>query len=1129
MSAAHVSIGNLLRLNVFVQFLLAILQTHCEISWPLGAPKEIEVIAATLVLIELRHGAEQPVLPLKGNGGVLKRRRLLARCRTGKGFRAKRARRLSRSLTSFRPYLAQKVKLRFAKLEILVQRNGDRCHFFENPGFFRRSGYPAPDNDQPDRCSDKFHPYNETGSRATCQHTSHRTNKPIDERTKRCTGFARHVSRLDFPVIDIRYERGVYLPQQDLWLDPWDAKSCAFISHAHSDHIAPHNEIIVSERTARLMRSRLAGERIEHVLPFGERRTERGLDLMLLPAGHIFGSAQCFLFAGDETLLYTGDFKLQPGKSAEQAEWHKADTLVMEATFGLPRYRFPPTEQVIDQIVTFCRETIDDGDVPVLLGYSLGKAQEILCSLKGAGLTPMLHGSVYQMTRIYEQFGQLFCKYVRYDANDVAGKVLICPPSANRSRMLESIPRKRVAMISGWAVDANAVYRYQVDAAFPLSDHADYNDLVRYVDLVQPRRVFTLHGFAAEFARDLRERGVEAWTLTKENQLELQLETLARDSRSSIGSSPIGLETISAPAVCCEGTAERSAAATAPKSEFATFANVGETIAATAAKLEKIRLLANYLRRLDQKQLPIAAIYFTGHAFAQSDLRTLQIGGSIIYRAIKAAAKLSDARFRRIAGGHGDAGKTAFETLDERTFPEPFTLKQSRNFFETLHWTRGPIPKTELLRSRLVRLSAREAQYVVKILTGDLRIGLREGLVEEAVARAFDAPLDDVKEVNMLLGDIGTTAALACAKELHRAELSIFRPIKCMLATPEPTAEAVWERFVKGNNSAEGTAGATVYVEDKFDGIRAQLHRTTKRVEIFSRDLRRITDQFPELTEQARNFTQELIVDGEIIAFGEGRRLTFFDLQKRLGRKSDGADLFEGAAADVPVAFVIFDVLWLNGRSLLKTPLRERREWLGGLQLPRHFQIVQVMPADSAAEIEQTFQQARQRLNEGLMIKDPESFYLPGTRGMFWFKLKKELATLDVVVVVAELGHGKRNNVLSDYTFAVRDQATGDLLPIGKAYSGLTDVEIAELTEHFKQNTIVDHGRYREVKPDIVLEVAFNSIQPSTRHASGLALRFPRIKAIRRDKTVDSIDTLEYARKLAAQNANSLADFRRSA
>src|SRR5205823_10542472 len=206
-----------------------------------------------------------------------------------------------------------------------------------------------------------------------------------------------------------------------------------------------------------------------------------------------------------------------------------------------------------------------------------------------------------------------------------------------------------------------------------------------------------------------------------------------------------------------------------------------------------------------------------------------------------------------------------------------------------------------------------------------------------------------VKEANMLLGDTGATATLASRKELHRAELSIFRPIKCMLATPEPTAEAVWERFA-GEHDAH-RAAATVYVEDKFDGIRAQLHRTEERVEIFSRDLRRITDQFPELSQRAKKFEQELIVDGEIIAFQEGRRLTFFDLQKRLGRKSDVADLFEAAAADVPVAFIIFDLLWLNGRSLLKTPLRRRRELLGSLRVPRHFQTAEVLPAHSAAAI----------------------------------------------------------------------------------------------------------------------------------------------------------------------------------
>ena len=914
-------------------------------------------------------------------------------------------------------------------------------------------------------------------------------------------------------MIHVRYERGLYLPAQDLWLDPWDAKRFAFVSHAHSDHIAPHDEIIVSERTARLMQARLPGTRIEHVLPFGERRTVHDLNVMLLPAGHIFGSAQFFLFAEKETLLYTGDFKLRPGKSAEPAQWRQADTLIMETTFGRPRYRFPPTEQVVDQVVAFCRETLDEGAVPVLLGYSLGKGQEILCSLDGAGLTPMLHGSVYQMTRVYEQFGQSFCQYVRYSANQVTGKVLICPPSANRSRMLEKIPRKRVAMISGWAVDPNAVYRYQVDAAFPLSDHADYDDLLRYVDLVQPKRVLTLHGFAAEFARDLRDRGVEAWALSDENQLEFP--SLGSEPVSGAGEGVRPSQTSFRREV---ETHTRDACTT--QSELATFANVGEAIGATPAKLEKVRLLADYLRTLDRDRLPIATIYFTGRAFAQSDRRTLQVGGSIIYRAIMGAAKLSEAEFRRIAYSHGDASKTAFEALNGRTNPEPFALTRSRDFFDMLHKTRGPIAKMELLQSRLTGISAREGQYVVKILTGDLRIGLREGLVEEAIATAFDVALEDVKEANMVLGDIGATASLASRRELQHAELSIFRPIKCMLASPEPTAEAIWDRFVAGLLHTSQSEAATVYVEDKFDGIRAQFHRGAERVEIFSRDLRCMTEQFPELTGQGRHFEAELILDGEIIAFEHDRRLTFFDLQKRLGRKTDGADLFDVASADVPVAFIAFDLLWLNGRSLLKAPLRERRALLRDSQLPPPFQIAEVFPAHSAAEIEQIFQQARRRSNEGLMIKNPESFYSPGRRGLFWFKLKKELATLDVVVVAAELGHGKRNNVLSDYTFAVRDETSGELLPIGKAYSGLTDAEIAQLTEHFKQNTIVDRGRYREVKPDIVLEVAFDSIQPSTRHASGLALRFPRIKAIRRDKNVDAIDTLAYARELATKGAH---------
>jgi DNA ligase-1 len=896
-----------------------------------------------------------------------------------------------------------------------------------------------------------------------------------------------------------------------LWLDPWDARHLAFVSHAHSDHIAPHAEIILSERTARLMQARMPGKRKEHVLPFGQPQSVRDMAITLLPAGHIFGSAQFFLQTDNGSLLYTGDFKLRHGKSAEPAEWKQADTLIMETTYGLPRYRLPPTEQVVGQIVAFCEETLEQGGVPVLLGYSLGKAQEILCSLADANLTPMLHGAVYQMTRIYEQFGQNFCKYVRYNAKEVAGKVLICPPSANRSRMLEKIPGKRVAMISGWAIDPNAIYRYQVDAAFALSDHADYTDLIRYVDLVQPRRVLTLHGFAAEFARDLRDRGVEAWALSQENQMELMLGGFAKSSVVAIPRS--------------NPTSVATETAVFTKSEFGAFAQVGESIAATPAKLEKVRLLADYLRTLNADQLPIATIYFTGKPFSQSDLRTLQVGWSITFRALQAATGVSDVEFRRIAHSHGDAGKTAFEILEGRTNPQPFTIQESRELFENLHRARGPMAKAELLQQRFAKLSASEGQYVVKILTGDLRIGLREGLVEEAIAKAFGRPFEEVQEANMLLGDVGATALLASTNKLERAELSLFRPIKSMLASPEPTAEAIWARFnveaasSRFDSKETQDAASTLYVEDKFDGIRAQLHRNAERVEIFSRDLRRITDQFPELAARAGEFDADLILDGEIVAFDQGRRLTFFDLQKRLGRKSEGTDLFASPSADVPVVFIAFDLLWLNGQSLLKTALRERRRSLRDIKLPPQFQVAEVFPAHSALEIERHFQEARKRANEGLMIKDPESSYSPGRRGMYWFKLKKELATLDVVVVAAELGHGKRNHVLSDYTFAVRDETNGNLLPIGKAYSGLTDVEIAELTEHFKRNTIVDRGRYREVKPDVVLEIAFNSIQPSTRHASGLALRFPRIKAIRRDKNVDSIDTLAYARELAEQYA----------
>ncbi|HEX8295807.1 MAG TPA: DNA ligase, partial [Chthoniobacteraceae bacterium] len=402
-------------------------------------------------------------------------------------------------------------------------------------------------------------------------------------------------------MIDVRYQRGLELPAHDLWLDPWDARAFAFVSHAHSDHIAGHEEVITSAGTARLMQERLGGTRHEHVLEFGERREFRDFAITLLPAGHIFGSAQSFIESAAGTLLYTGDFKLRSGLSAERTEWRPAETLIMETTYGLPRYCMPPTEQVIAEMVSFCREALEEDAVPVLLGYSLGKAQEILCALVAAGLTPMLHGSVFRMTEIYRALRPEFpCGYERYSAGDVAGKVLICPPSANRSVMITRIKNRRTAVLTGWALDPGAVFRYQCDAAFPLTDHADYPDLLRYVELVQPKRVLTLHGFAAAFARDLRDRGVEAWALSEENQLELSLLGAQRTS-------------VAAPRPTAGEPPEQSA------SEFHQFALLGQQIAGTTSKLKKIQRLSEYLRALDSVQLPLAARYLTGRAFGQSD------------------------------------------------------------------------------------------------------------------------------------------------------------------------------------------------------------------------------------------------------------------------------------------------------------------------------------------------------------------------------------------------------------------------------------------------------------------------------------------------------------------------------
>lgn len=318
----------------------------------------------------------------------------------------------------------------------------------------------------------------------------------------------------------VRYRGAIHLSTIDLWLDPRSRREWAFISHAHSDHIAPHDIAILSEPTYRFICQRKSAPVTAEMLPFGEPRTIRGVEMTLYPAGHVLGSAQLVAAVDGQRVLYSGDFKLQPNSAAERTIVPRAEVLIMETTFGHRRYAFPPRDQVIAEMIAWCDVCLHEGVTPVLLGYSLGKGQEILAALGGQDYRFVLHDSLYQMTRIAEEFGMAFPPFERWTPGMGDGCVVLCPPHL-RKWIVPKLPPCRTAIVSGWALDPSARFRYGANAAFCLSDHADYQDLLDYVDIVQPERIYTVHGYATEFAAELRRLGYDAHSLDEPDQLAL--------------------------------------------------------------------------------------------------------------------------------------------------------------------------------------------------------------------------------------------------------------------------------------------------------------------------------------------------------------------------------------------------------------------------------------------------------------------------------------------------------------------------------------------------------------------------------------------------------------------------------
>jgi DNA ligase-1 len=573
---------------------------------------------------------------------------------------------------------------------------------------------------------------------------------------------------------------------------------------------------------------------------------------------------------------------------------------------------------------------------------------------------------------------------------------------------------------------------------------------------------------------------------------------------------------------------------------FEPFAELCERLAATASKLEKRALMAEYLRPLPIPEAGLAALYLAGMGFPETDSRDLNVGGALLSRVLKKLSGAGQPAMHAAYLRHGDLGGAAQDLLAARKVPATLLLADVAGGFAAIAAASKPAAKQEIALNLLGRATPLEAKYLIKIVLDDMRTGIKVSLVEEAVAAAYSVPIAEVRRARMLNGDLPQVLELAATGRLAEAQMKLFHPFGFMLASPVETVEEALKRF-STEVAEEGLDGPVIkeaQLEDKYDGVRAQIHcgapEYPGRVALFSRSRDDMTASFPELVEAFAGFDEPLILDGEILAWNPetGRALPFSSLQARLGRKRVTAEM----RASIPVVFMAFDILYTGGAMTMAKPLQERRRMLEELvervqprtQVSSHltaseqqgellFDVVApgwarlvLAPAiqlESVAQLEQAYVDARARGNEGVMLKARHSAYQPGRRGLAWLKLKRELATLDVVVTAAEYGHGRRAGWLSDYTFAVRD---GDVLRnVGKAYSGVTDAEIGRLTRFFLEHTLQDFGSIRAVEPLIVFEVAFNNVMRSDRHDSGLALRFPRILRIREDKPVSEIDTLE--------------------
>lgn len=526
------------------------------------------------------------------------------------------------------------------------------------------------------------------------------------------------------------------------------------------------------------------------------------------------------------------------------------------------------------------------------------------------------------------------------------------------------------------------------------------------------------------------------------------------------------------------------------------LARVCDRIASYSSRLRKVALLADYLRPLGDSDF-VRAVRFLSSGPIQSEDRKFSVGGATLRDAALLATELEPAIYAACYHEVGDTGETIGLLLHGKSAGRPMSLAQAELLYARLFKMRRTAEKAELLREIFREHQPRTIKYFVKVITGNLRIGLLSKQVEEAMAAATGTALDEIRHAANCVGDLARIALAARQGRLQELEACLFHPMDFMLAKPL-------------DQLSDLTDPENWLVEDKYDGFRSQVHVQDGHVLIFTRGMEDVTESFPDLVEAFRSLRHPAVFDGEILAWQGDRALSFNVLQQRIARKKLTPDLI----AEVPIAFMAYDLLYAEGAMMIASPIEERRSQLVRLldPHPHPIHVARQWSAGSIEHIDRSFHEARERGNEGLLLKRRGSVYEPSKRTGTWLKVKRPYATLDVVVTAAEQGHGRRAIYLSDYTFGVREGER--LLNVGKAYSGLTDNEVRELTRILRAAATDRFGRVVLVRPEVVLEVAFDGIQKSSRHKGGYALRFPRILRWRRDKKPEEADTLERVREL---------------